>query len=202
MAASCQTGRSEVSPGIPSDRSPSCRQQARPPLSTGCPGPSWVQPPRPAGACGSRPRFAWHGAIARSAPCHRAAGTADGPASWPGAGLGSNIPSIAMMSTCCSRSPGRPSGHRPAGPVPPCAAAIRLTDSADEGGVAGFGQASAKARSADRACLPGVSSGAPHAPDISISRARALQPHYLARLPGASSSWRSSNDRKSGTSGD
>jgi hypothetical protein len=67
----------------PSDRSPSRWQRARSPLSTGCPGPFHAQPPS------SR--------ICAAGPC--GPDEPVGPAREPGAGLSSNIPRIAAMST-------------------------------------------------------------------------------------------------------
>jgi len=88
----------------PSDRSPSRWQRARSPLSTGCPGPFHAQPPvqpdlrrRPLSPSPMphRPRERLDAdASRRSEPDEPV-----GPASEPGAGLSSNIPRIAAMST-------------------------------------------------------------------------------------------------------
>ena len=91
----------EEGPGIPSDRSSSRRQRARPPLSTGCPGPSRVQPPAQPGPEEQPPsvlRLAQDGPTDPS-PDTDTVGRLTAPAGWPGAGLRSNIPLIAAMST-------------------------------------------------------------------------------------------------------
>lgn len=74
-------GRSwEEGPGNPSDRSPSRRKRARSPLSTGCPGPSLVQPPAQPGPA-EQPSRAAPGTRPGQIPAswHSGAGTTDYP---------------------------------------------------------------------------------------------------------------------------
>src|SRR5579859_289099 len=89
-------------PGHPSDRSPSRRQRARgTPLSTGRPGPSWVQPPAGPDRCPFPVlRLALRRGHAESPAARSLAWVASiVPASQPGAGLRSNLPLISAMST-------------------------------------------------------------------------------------------------------
>ena len=72
-------GEKERARAAPSDRSPSRWPRDQPPLSTGCPDPFHAQPP--------------------VQPDQRRRPPPAGPASEPGAGLSSNIPPIAVMST-------------------------------------------------------------------------------------------------------
>lgn len=98
----CEAASMGRRPGHPSDRNPSRRQRARgTPLSTGRPGPSWVQPPASRGPdrCPSPAAPGTQAGHAESPPHAAGLGRFDRSGRQPGAGLRSNLPLIPAMST-------------------------------------------------------------------------------------------------------